>query len=187
MAHRNLRVIYNKAHIDIPHVCDLCDIDNAEFARMCFDERSPSVSIVRVKSQTFIEVSCCRVLLQAWMPEKVRYFNAAVVPRVKRTLTPAEKKAVAMNQDWKCAHCSAILRDYDVDHVEQQCLRNQNYWLEALCPNCHRKKTRRDRLFGQAIFEPSTTLLGEKPAGNIFANFMCDLCDEQPATQLGFH
>lgn len=175
---RNFTMINMRPHIDISHVCDLLDVDDLEFARMCFDERSPSVSITRVASQTFIEASCCRVLLHCWMPEKVSFFDAAMGPQAKRSLSSAEKKNVAMMQEWKCKRCSKLLRDFEVDHVEQNCIRNQNTWLQALCPSCHRAKTREDRVFGDALFEPIQRLVGKKPGvggcnTNIFADFMC--------------
>ena len=178
MAKTSLKVIHGKPHIDFVKVCDLLDIDEHEFATMCFDPRSPSISFVRANCQTFVEVSCCRVLLNTWMPEKVRFFDAHFATS-KRSLTAAEKKNVAMLQQWKCKRCSKVLRDFEVDHVEQQCIRNQNYWLQALCPGCHREKTREDRMFGDALFEPAVSLVGQRPkasvaGGNVFAAFMCD-------------
>lgn len=172
-ANAAVKVIHSRTHIDVISVCSLCDIDEYEFARMCFDPRSPSVALVRVKSQTFIEASCCRVLLHSWMPEKVRYYDSYFTTS-KRTLSAAEKKSVAMLQEWKCKRCERVLADFEVDHVEQRCIRNQNTWLQALCPNCHRRKTREDRMFGDALFEPIVRLVGKAPStGNVFAEFMC--------------
>ena len=170
---RKFVVIRSMNFVDVSHVCDVLDIDELEFARMLFDERSPSVNIMRVKHQLFIEISCCRVILFAWMPEKVSFYDNMVGDHGKRSLTSAEKKNVAMMQQWKCKRCDKLLRDFEVDHVEQNCIRNQNTWLQALCPSCHREKTREDRMFGDALFEPIKRLVGEKPAGNIFSEFMC--------------
>lgn len=168
----NVRLIHGRPYIRTSHVCDLCDIDDVEFARMCFDDRSPSVSITRVGAAVYVDASSCRVLLHAWMPEKVSYFDNYFTT-TKRTLTPAEKKTVAMRQRWTCKRCQCLLKDFEVDHVEQRCIRNQNTWLQALCPNCHRTKTREDRLFGDSLFEPIVRNVGKAPQTNVFAEYMC--------------
>lgn len=63
---------------------------------------------------------------------------------IKRNVSPKTKKIVASNQQWKCNLCNNLL-DYtfEVDHIHE--LRyggsNEIHNLQALCPNCHRKKT----------------------------------------------
>ena len=151
------RIISGRAHIDVEHVCSTLDVDDDFFCRISMDPTSPSVQLVRAGAQLFIEASCCRVLLRAWMPEKVPFFDHHFSGGGRgRTLTAAEKKMVAMRQEWKCNRCKKILRDFEVDHVEQHCIRNQNFWLQALCPGCHREKTREDRVFADAWLEPTT-------------------------------
>ena len=62
-------------------------------------------------------------------------------------LTNALKKNVAASQQWKCQACSSILEaTYEIDHITPKCKggTNDENNLQALCPNCHRKKTRKD-------------------------------------------
>ena len=65
-------------------------------------------------------------------------------PIQKRNVTPKTKKIVASNQYWKCNICKKIL-DYtfEVDHIEELRYGGNNdiHNLQALCPNCHRRKT----------------------------------------------
>ena len=172
-------MIMGRPFIDAEHVCDMLDIDDDRFCRIAMDPNSPSIIMCRVGQQLFIETSACRILLAAWMPEKLQYFDNMFTTQ-KRSLTAAEKKSVAMSQQWKCKRCDNILRDFEVDHVEQRCIRNQNTWLQALCPGCHREKTREDRMFGDALFEPRPKQLGPTPnpirvgTANIFSDFMLE-------------
>ena len=65
--------------------------------------------------------------------------------RPRRTWGVSEQKIVGARQDWKCAHCECLLPpSYEVDHVKPlweggaDCI-NTN--AEALCNNCHGRKT----------------------------------------------
>jgi len=65
----------------------------------------------------------------------------------RKNLTNTVKKTVAASQEWKCKHCSNILDQcYEIDHII--CVKdggtNDETNLQALCPNCHRKKTSKD-------------------------------------------
>ena len=65
----------------------------------------------------------------------------------KRNVTATMKKKVASDQAWKCKGCSNMLDEcYEIDHVI--CIKdggsNEENNLQALCPNCHRKKTNND-------------------------------------------
>tara|TARA_Y100000389_G_scaffold191713_1_gene218344 strand:- start:14148 stop:14753 length:606 start_codon:yes stop_codon:yes gene_type:complete len=62
----------------------------------------------------------------------------------KRCVSETKKKFVASNQDWKCAHCSIQLPAwFEVDHKVRLDRGGDNHInnLEALCRNCHGKKT----------------------------------------------
>ena len=62
-------------------------------------------------------------------------------------LTNATKKTIAARQQWKCQTCSSMLEaTYEIDHVLAKCKggTNEENNLQALCPNCHRQKTRKD-------------------------------------------
>jgi len=62
----------------------------------------------------------------------------------KRNVSESKKKFIASNQKWKCAHCQNLLDNtYEVDHVIALYKGGTNELnnLEALCRNCHGKKT----------------------------------------------
>jgi len=62
----------------------------------------------------------------------------------KRCVSETKKKFVASNQNWKCAHCSTQLPAwFEVDHKTRLDRGGDNHIdnLEALCRNCHGKKT----------------------------------------------
>ena len=62
----------------------------------------------------------------------------------KRNVSESKKKFIASNQKWKCAHCQNLLDNtYEVDHVVALYKGGSNELnnLEALCRNCHGKKT----------------------------------------------
>ena len=65
----------------------------------------------------------------------------------KRNVTATMKKKVASDQKWNCKICSNMLDEcYEIDHII--CIKdggtNEDTNLQALCPNCHRKKTNND-------------------------------------------
>ena len=62
----------------------------------------------------------------------------------KRNVSESKKKFIASNQKWKCAHCQNLLDNtYEVDHIVALYKGGSNELnnLEALCRNCHGKKT----------------------------------------------
>jgi len=62
----------------------------------------------------------------------------------KRSVSETKKKYVASNQNWKCAHCKQQLQAwFEVDHKTRLENGGSNHVenLEALCRNCHGKKT----------------------------------------------
>ena len=66
---------------------------------------------------------------------------------IKRFVTPLQKKIVASNQKWRCNLCGQTLDyTYEVDHINPLFKGggNNNSNLQALCRNCHGKKTIND-------------------------------------------
>ena len=62
----------------------------------------------------------------------------------KRSVSETKKKYVASQQNWKCAHCQNQLTAwFEVDHVQRLEYGGSNNVenLEALCRECHGKKT----------------------------------------------
>jgi hypothetical protein len=73
----------------------------------------------------------------------------------RRKLTKAEKIKVAASQRWRCMRCDGLLDEcFEVDHVEQHSLRGDDSMsnVQALCPNCHRKKTYDDLYISSPYF-----------------------------------
>lgn len=67
----------------------------------------------------------------------------------KRSVSETKKKYVAANQNWKCKHCSKQLPAwFEVDHVMKLEYGGSNNVenLEALCRDCHGKKTAMENL-----------------------------------------
>ena len=62
----------------------------------------------------------------------------------KRSLDEASKKTIAFSQKWNCKKCKEILPStYEIDHIVPFSITQDDSIdnLQALCPNCHRKKT----------------------------------------------
>jgi hypothetical protein len=98
----------------------------------------------------------------------------------KRRWTSSEKRAVGARQAWTCAHCAKLLpATFEIDHVVplhkggSDCVETN---AEALCNQCHGKKTlcermQFERLRTEAIqqakmeLKPKTSrpLLGNRP------------------------
>ena len=68
---------------------------------------------------------------------------------VKRSVSEAKKKYVAGSQGWNCAHCKEQLKPwFEVDHIVRLEYGGTNDIsnLEALCRECHGKKTAKEHL-----------------------------------------
>ena len=68
---------------------------------------------------------------------------------VKRYVSVKNKKTVASNQKWNCNICKNMLDEtYEIDHIRPLYKGGTNNIinLQALCPNCHRKKTIMDMI-----------------------------------------
>lgn len=67
----------------------------------------------------------------------------------KRSVSETKKKYVAANQDWRCKHCNQQLKAwFEIDHVVKLEYGGSNNVdnLEALCRECHGKKTALENL-----------------------------------------
>lgn len=68
---------------------------------------------------------------------------------MKRSVSETRKKYVASQQNWRCKHCDNMLdATFEIDHVIelQHGGNNEVSNLEALCRNCHGKKTMKHRI-----------------------------------------
>jgi len=76
-------------------------------------------------------------------PQTKRMMRSGLKPN-SRSVSETKKKYVASNQSWKCAHCgSQLAASFQVDHIIRLADGGTNHIdnLEALCCNCHGKKT----------------------------------------------
>jgi HNH endonuclease len=61
----------------------------------------------------------------------------------KRRYFPADvKREVLKDQNYKCAICKRSAGVWDYDHIDGNRSNNDIFNCQALCPNCHAKKTR---------------------------------------------
>ena len=77
----------------------------------------------------------------------INYFlhkKKRIVKQKRNAITPLIKKKVASNQKWKCLMCHQLLDyTYEIDHILPVFKGGSNDLnnLQALCRNCHGKKT----------------------------------------------
>ena len=57
---------------------------------------------------------------------------------------PVKKQVLAM-QGHRCNYCDRILDVANFDHIDGNRSNNSFFNCQALCPNCHAKKTRRKK------------------------------------------
>lgn len=76
-------------------------------------------------------------------------YTSNTTATVRRSVSESKKKFVASRQNWVCGHCNQPL-DYtfEVDHIVELQHGGSNHVdnLEALCRNCHGKKTFKSNL-----------------------------------------
>lgn len=68
-----------------------------------------------------------------------------IIQMIKRKkLTELMRRMIARQQDWRCAMCLELLdASFDIDHIIALCNNGEDKVgnMQALCANCHRKKT----------------------------------------------
>jgi len=100
----------------------------------------------------------------------------------KRTLSRSLRIEIAYRQSYKCKKCEAfpIPPNFEVDHIIELHDGGQDIAenLQALCPACHREKTRLNRLRKHKVFQSAVQEEYEKfipktsqPKGQIFSKY----------------
>ena len=80
----------------------------------------------------------------------IKLFYKSKTNKKKRNVTESTKKFVAANQRWKCSNCLQLLdATYEVDHIIPLYKGGDNQIsnLQAMCRNCHGKKTLYDKIY----------------------------------------
>lgn len=73
----------------------------------------------------------------------------------RRAFTTKTKQAVLLFQGFRCRSCNCILVVPEFDHIDGNKANNLSTNCQALCPNCHRIKTRRSKLSSNLLrFKP---------------------------------
>ena len=65
----------------------------------------------------------------------------------RRSFTTKTKQAILLYQGFRCRSCSCILHIREFDHIDGNKANNRSINCQALCPNCHRIKTKRKNMF----------------------------------------
>ena len=169
-----------RPYIEMNTICDVLKLTPATFFEWIMDPAEYSVGMVRTRQGLFVEESAATLIVgRRCTPDLHHRWRRWVTNNgAKRKLTESEKKAVAAEQFYRCAMRDRTVQQYEIDHIEQQCIRanHDRINLQCLCPTCHRKKTLADRLYGDALFEKQMAqkkhLHGE--GGNIFSSYFHD-------------
>ena len=76
-----------------------------------------------------------------FVKELIRDGMGAKKPR--RGFSESIRKQVLAVQNYRCNYCQRVLDVSNFDHINGNRANNSYYNCQALCPNCHAKKTRR--------------------------------------------
>ena len=144
---------YNKAFVNIKFMLPLVGVHISDF-QIWLQETDVPYTLIKNKS-VYVEKLAFGEILRAHGEEHQfsRWLFHTRKENVSRSLTKTEKIKVAADQKWTCARCKQLLpASFEVDHVEEWCLRHSDKLLQALCPTCHRNKTYDDRYICNTYF-----------------------------------
>jgi len=63
--------------------------------------------------------------------------------KLRKGFSESVRKRVLAIQNQRCNYCYRILDMVNFDHIDGNSSNNSFYNCQALCPNCHAKKTRK--------------------------------------------
>jgi len=63
----------------------------------------------------------------------------------RKQFSKKTRKAVLERQNYRCRICEGVLDVYDLDHIDGNKWNNNISNCQALCPTCHRRKSKKNR------------------------------------------
>jgi len=72
--------------------------------------------------------------------------------RKRREFSESTKKRVLIRQNYRCMIDGEPLEDPQFDHIDGNPFNNHHLNCQALCPNCHAKKSRLERMLKKRRF-----------------------------------
>ncbi len=86
---------------------------------------------------------------ERFLTKQVKHFAKELIKESTSSKKPRQefseqvKKWVLALQNYKCNNCQRVLDVANFDHIDGDRSNNSLFNCQALCPNCHAKKTRR--------------------------------------------
>ena len=87
--------------------------------------------------------------IESFLARQAKHFVKELIQDVMSEINPrmnftkkAQKWTLAL-QNNRCNHCQRVLDVVNFDHIDGNIANNSLLNSQALCPNCHAKKTRR--------------------------------------------
>jgi len=86
---------------------------------------------------------------EKFLTKQVKHFAKELIKegtgtkKPRRGFSDSVKKQVLAFQHYRCNRCEKILDVTNFDHIDGNRTNNSFFNCQALCPNCHAKKTRR--------------------------------------------
>ena len=169
----NLCLIRNLPYIQSDYAAKLIGIEKDVLMEFIDDVDLYSIHLVKLRGRGYyLEIESFLQIIKVKMPLAVynRVSQFLTAQNCRRKLTAAQKQEVAARQDYLCKLCNTLLKQYEVDHIEEHSVRaNDNKSnLQALCGNCHRQKGREAMLRGDSLFEDYI------PTKNVFSKYFYD-------------
>jgi len=111
-----------------------------------FDKYLPGISSFDTRifdddKQTLVEIASSLILASE---KKKKLGKTGTKTGKRRQFSKLTKQKVLINQNFQCVSCKSPLEFPDFDHIDGNSSNNDISNCQALCPNCHAEKTRKN-------------------------------------------